>query len=287
MNNRPFQRRLRGAATPLRIAAAVFVLLVVVGALLAPWIAPAPPLAQNIPDRLQSFVSNGHLLGTDEFGRDVVSRLIYGARVELAIAIGSTVVALAIGASLGLIGAYIGGWAEMVSMRAVEALLAFPPIVLAMLVVTIYGSGQLTLIAVLGLVFAPTFARLTFAQTLAVKSAEYVEAARAFSAGTPTILVKVILPNIAGALVAQFPITLANAILLESGLSYLGLGITPPTPSWGGMVASGQRFMSVDPTLLIVASATIALTVLSFGLIGDGVRDVLDPRERKGVTHVQ
>ncbi|WP_344756764.1 ABC transporter permease [Gryllotalpicola koreensis] len=270
-------------ASPVSIAAALFIVIVVASAIFAPWVAPASPLAQHIPNRLQSPGADGHLLGTDEFGRDILSRLIYGARVELVIALGATAVAFVLGSFLGLIGAYIGSWVELVSMRLVEALLAFPPILLAMLVVTIYGSGQLTLIVVLGLVFAPAFARLTFAQTLSVKSAEYVEAARAFSAKTPTILGRVILPNIAGALIAQLPITLANTILLESGLSYLGLGITPPTPSWGGMVASGQRFMAVDPTLLIVSSATIVLTVLSFGLVGDAVRDWLDPRERKAL----
>ena len=166
-------------------------------------------------------------------------------------------------------------------MRGVEVIMAFPPIVLALLIVTIYGSGQLTLIVVMGLLFTPAFARLSYGQTLSVKNSEYVEAARAFSARTPTILFAVVLPNISGPVIAQFPVTIANAVLLGSGLSYLGLGISPPTPSWGAMVASGQRFMPVSPDLVIVASVTVALTVLAFGLVGDAIRDALDPKSAR------
>lgn len=274
-------RRLLRAFSPLRWAAAAFLAILVLVALLAPWVAPYDPLAQDIPNKLLPIGTPGHPFGTDELGRDVLSRLIYGARVELFVALGATAVAAALGVTLGLLGGYLGRLVETLTMRTVEVILAFPPIVLALLIVTIYGSGQGTLIAVLGILFAPAYARLAYGQTLSVKSMEYVEAARASSAPTPVILGRVILPNISGALIAQLPITLANAILLESGLSYLGLGITPPTPSWGAMVASGQRFMAVDPSLLIVASVTVTLTVLAFGLVGDAVRDWSDPKSAR------
>jgi len=270
--------RILGAVTPLRAIAAAYLVLVIGAAVLAPVIAPYDPLAQDIPGKLQGIGAAGHLLGTDEFGRDILSRLIYGARVELVVALGATVVALVLGVTLGLLGGYLGRWVEMLTMRGVELIMAFPPIVLALLVVTIYGSGQLTLIVVMGLLFTPAFARLSYGQTLSVKTAEYVEAARAFSARTPTVLFSVVLPNISGPVIAQFPVTIANAVLLESGLSYLGLGITPPTPSWGAMVASGQRFMPISPDLLVVSSLTVALTVLAFGLVGDAVRDGFDPK---------
>lgn len=275
------QQRFLQSFTPLRWASLGFVVLLLLMAVFAPWVAPYDPLMQNIPGKLQPIGTPGHFLGTDELGRDVLSRLIFGARIELLVAIGATVVATALGITLGLVGGYLGGWAETFSMRTVEVILAFPPIVLALLIVTIYGSGQWTLIAILGLLFAPAFARLTYAQTLSAKSSEYVDAARAFGAQTPTILGRVILPNVSGALIAQVPITLASAILLESGLSYLGLGITPPTPSWGSMVAAGQRFMPIDPSQLIAAGLVVTLTVLAFGLIGDGARDWLDPRSRR------
>ncbi|MFT4029896.1 MAG: ABC transporter permease [Protaetiibacter sp.] len=275
------KRRLLGALTPLRWAALVFLVLVIVAAIAAPLIAPYDPLAQDIPGKLQPIGSPGHLLGTDEYGRDVLSRLIYGARVELVVALGATIVAMVLGVSLGLLGGFLGRWVEVLTMRGVEVIMAFPPIVLALLIVTIYGSGQVTLIAIMGLLFAPAFARLTYGQTLGVKNAEYVEAARAFSARTPTILFAVVLPNVSGPVIAQFPVTIATAILLESGLSYLGLGITPPTPSWGAMVASGQRFMSISPDLLVVSSLTVAVTVLAFGLVGDAVRDAFDPKNTR------
>lgn len=281
MMQRLDSRRLMRSFTPLRWAAFVFVVLVILAAMLAPWISPHDPLAQNIPQRFLPIGSPDHLLGTDEFGRDLLSRLLHGARVELVVALGASLVAAVLGITLGLLGGYFGRWVELLTMRTVEVILAFPPIVLALLIVTIYGSGQSTLIVIMGLLFVPAFARLTFGQTLGVRSAEYVEAARAFAAPTGVILARAILPNVSGALIAQFPITLANAILLGSGLSYLGLGITPPTPSWGGMVAAGQRFMPVDPTMLIISSVAVTLTVLSFGLLGDALRDWLDPKSRR------
>jgi peptide/nickel transport system permease protein len=269
----------RSGTGVLRLLAAGFLTLLILAAVLAPLIAPADPLAQNIMQKLAS-PSPQHLLGTDELGRDILSRLIYGARVELVVAVGATALAMVVGSLLGLLGGFLGGWVEFVSMRAVEVVLSFPAIVVALLFVTIYGPGQLTLIVVLGMLFTPAFARLVYGQTLSVKTAEYVEAAKVFGASTPRTLFRVVLPNVATPIAVQFPITIAAAILTGSGLSYLGLGIVAPTPSWGAMIATGQKLMSNDPLLLIIPSAVIALTVLAFGLVGDGLRDRLDPRAR-------
>ncbi|QOR70588.1 ABC transporter permease [Ruania alkalisoli] len=265
---------------PLGLAATVVVLLLVIAAVLAPWIAPYDPLSQDIPNRLQPLGADGHLLGTDEFGRDTLSRILHGARAELLVAVGATAIAMTGGVLVGLCGGYLGRWAEALTMRGTEVVLAFPPVVLALLFVTIHGASSWTLVVIMGILFAPAFARLSYGQTLSVRSAEYVEAARTFCAPTPVILLRVILPNISGPILAQFPVTLANAILLESGLSYLGLGIPAPQPSWGSMVAAGQRFMQSDPWLLIVSSAAVVVTVLCFGLMGAALRDLLDPRRR-------
>lgn len=276
-------RRFAGAFTPLRWVALAFVLALVILGALAPVVLTADPIAQDVANRLLPPGSPGHLLGTDEYGRDVVTRLLFGARVELVIALGATALAAVLGTLLGLIGGYFGGIAEFFTMRlASDVLLAFPPVILALLIVTIYGPGALTLIVVMGILFTPGFARIVYGQTLSVKRLEYVDAAKAFGARTPTALFRVVLPNVTAPIVVQFSLIMASSILLESGLSYLGLGVVPPAPSWGGMVASGQRYMSADPSTILVPSAVVVLTILSFGLLADALRDLLDPRARKG-----
>ncbi|MGO4299377.1 ABC transporter permease [Leifsonia sp. RAF41] len=271
--------------TPLRWAALAFVLLLVILAVFAPLIIATNPVNQDIANRLLAPGSPGHLLGTDEYGRDVLSRLVYGARVELLVAFGATTLAAIFGTLLGLLGGYFGGVFEFFTMRlTTDVLLAFPPVILALLIVTIYGPGAVTLIAVMGILFAPKFARIVYGQTLIVKRLEYVDAAKAFGARTPTALFRVVLPNISAPIVVQFSLVMAAAILLESGLSFLGLGIIPPAPSWGGMVASGQRYMGTDPSTILIPSIVVVLTILSFGLLADALRDLLDPRARKA-TH--
>jgi peptide/nickel transport system permease protein len=271
--------RILRAFTPLRWAALVVVVGIALTAALAPLILPLDPIAQDVANRLQPPGAAGHLLGTDELGRDVLTRLVYGARVELLIALGATVAAAVLGTLLGLLGGYFGGIVEFLSMRLVsDVLLAFPPIILALLIVTIYGPGEWTLIAVMGILFTPAFARIVYGQTLSVKRLEYVEAAKAFGAKTPTALFGVVLPNVAAPIVVQFSLIMAAAILLESGLSFLGLGVVAPAPSWGSMVASGQRYMATDPSTILVPSAMVVVTIVSFGLLADALRDWLDPR---------
>lgn len=270
--------RVREAVTPLRAIAAVFITVTIIATIVANWLPIASPVQQDITQKLLPIGSNGYLLGTDQFGRDILSRLVFGARTELVVALGATAVAIVVGTVLGLIGGFYGRWAETITMRAVDVILAFPPIILALLVVTIYGPGIVTLVFVMGLLFAPAYARLTYGQVLTVKSAEYVEASQVFGATKRATLFSVVLPNVATPIIVQMPLTLAASILLESGLSYLGLGIVPPTPSWGFMVADGQRYMTSNPELVLIPSLVIALSILAFGLLGDFLRDWLDPR---------
>lgn len=275
-------RRLLSALTPARWVALAFVLLLVVAAAVGPLLVTASPIEQDVAQRLRPPGAPGHLLGTDELGRDVLSRIVHGARIELLIAVGATALAAVLGTLFGLLGGFFRGLVEFLTMRLVgDVLLAFPPIVLALLVVAIYGPGQWTLIAVMGLLFMPTFARVVYGQTLSVTAAEYVTAAEAFGARVLVRLFRVVLPNVAAPVIVQCSVVMASAILLESGLSYLGLGIVPPAPSWGSMVATGQRYMSSNPSSILVPSLVVVFTILAFGLLADGLRDGLDPR-RKG-----
>lgn len=237
---------------------------------------------QDIAHRLLPPGSPGHLLGTDEFGRDVLARLVDGARVELLIACSAALIGLVVGSAIGMIGAYVGSWGEFVTMRLItDSLVSFPAIVLALLVVTIYGSSTPTIIAVVSIVFIPTFARLAYGQALSVRRREYVEAAQLSGARTPTMLARVIFPNIVAPLIAQATVVMALAILLESGLTYLGLGVAAPAPSWGGMIASGQRFMLQNPWGVLIPSIVIVLTIMAFATLGDALRDRLDPRRKR------
>lgn len=273
--------RLRAAMTPLRWVAFAYVVAVLLMVVAAPVFAPHDPLQQDVSLRLLPPGTDGYLLGTDELGRDILSRLMYGARVELLIALGATLLAMVLGTLVGLAGGYFGGIVEVLTMRVgVDVLLAFPPIILALLAVTLRGPGAGTLIIAMGVLFAPTFARITYGQTISVKRLEYVEAATAFGAPTTTRMFQVVLPNVSAPIIVQFSLTIANAVLLESGLSYLGLGVVPPTPSWGSMVAQGQRYLATEPHALLVPGAVIVLTILAFGLLGDALRQWLDPKSR-------
>lgn len=274
--------RIRQAITPLRVVMIAFIFIIVLMMAFAPLLAPYDPIAQNVALRLQPPFSPGHLLGTDELGRDILSRIMFGAQVELFIALGATVLAATLGTVLGLLGGYFNGVIETVTMRLiVDVILAFPPIILALLAVTLYGPGAITLIIAMGVLFAPIFARITYGQVLSAKREEYVDAARTFGAPTIVILFRTVLPNVSAPIIVQFSLTIAAAILMESGLSYLGLGVVPPTPSWGSMVAQGQRYLTTDPHALLIPGAVIVLTILAFGILGDALRDLLDPKARK------
>lgn len=272
-------KRLRILMTPTRIAAAVILTFIIVSCLLADVLAPVGPLVQDREARFAAIGTPGHPLGTDYLGRDVLSRLLYGGREELFVAVSATLLALVIGVTLGLLGGYFGWLAEMLTMRTVDVILAFPAIVVALLITTFTGPSSLTLITVMGVLFVPQFARLTFSQVRVTSRLEYVDAARVFGAGSTTILVKTIVPNMIGPVTAQFSLTMAAAILLESGLSYLGLGVPAPNPSWGQMIAEGTRYLGSTFVPVGVPALAVVVTILSFSVLGDALRDAFDPKE--------
>ena len=257
----------------------IVILLMTLVAILAPVLAPYDPLEQDYISNL-SGPTEEHLLGTDEFGRDVLSRLIYGARVSLMVAALSVAIALGLGTFLGLTGGYLGSWWELIAMRGSDVLLSLPPILLAMAAVAFLGSSLFNLTLIIGVLYTPRFARVVHAAVVREKNQDYVEAQRALGARTPRILTLGILPNVIAPIMVQASLSLGFAILLEAGLSFLGLGAPPPQPSWGNMIATARGYMRQAPLLVIWPSITIALIVLAFNTLGDGLRDSLDPRLR-------
>ncbi len=245
----------------------------------APILPMADPLVQDVGRRLAP-PSADAWLGRDEVGRDVLSRLIWGARSSLSFAAISALLAAAAGILLGLLGAWLRGWSELVTIRLVDVILCFPPILLAMLVTTLLGPGGGVLVFIMAVLFVPGFARVTYAQTLSARKLDYVEAVRALGARTPRILGLTVLPNIAGPLLVQFSLTVATALILESGLSFLGLGIPAPAPSWGRMAAGARATMMQAPLLLLWPSLALIATILLLNQVCDRLRDRFDPKGR-------
>lgn len=274
----PLWRRALG--NPRVIIGAAVLLVFFLMALLAPLIAPGDPLRQHPRDRLAPPDAT-YPLGTDEFGRDLLSRLIYGSQVSLLVAFGAVAFAVLLGVALGLVGGYFGGVWETATMRLMDVLLAFPPILLAIAVVAFLGPGVVNLIVVIGILYTPRFARLVHASTLSERTREYVEAARAMGARTPRILMHAILPNILAPIIVQVSLSLGFAILVESGLSFLGIGVRPPNPSWGLMIATGRGYMAQSVWPILWPSLAISLIILACNVLGDGLRDTLDPRLRR------
>lgn len=270
---------LRELKSPGNLLAAVFLVLLVAASLLAPWLAPHDPIAHS-SDRLAS-PGGGHLLGTDQFGRDIFSRLITGARVDLFVSFGAAALAAVLGVIIGLIGGTTKGFSRMVAMRGIEVILAFPPIVFALLVVTLFGPGSVTLILTMGILFAPLFARVVYGEVLTISNLEYVQASRVMGSSRLRVLFLVILPGALPPVLVQLSMTVATAMLLSSGLSYLGLGVVPPAPSWGGMIAEGQAIMMTSAGLLFFSSAAVVATVLAFSVLADALEKSLDPRRSR------
>ncbi|WP_309066008.1 ABC transporter permease [Microbacterium sp.] len=270
---------LRELRSPGVLIAALFLAVLVLLAVLAPLVAPFDPTAQS-PERLAS-PSGMHVLGTDQFGRDVFSRLIHGARIDLLVSFGAAALAAALGVTIGLIGGSSRGIVNLLSMRSIEVVLAFPPIVFALMIVTMVGPGALTLIVTMGILFAPAFARIVYGEVLTLKNLEYVQASTVIGTPRPRILSRVILPGVMAPVLVQLSLTLAASLLLSSGLSFLGLGVVPPAPSWGGMIAEGQALMTRSPLLLFVAGGIVVATVLAFSVLADALERSLDPRRRR------
>ncbi|CAM3710943.1 ABC transporter permease [Deinococcus frigens] len=250
-------------------------------ALLAPQVAPFDP-AQIFFSDLRAVPSAAHPFGADELGRDIFSRVVYGARVSLSAGLISVSLALVFGGGIGLVAGYVGGWLDDLLMRVVDALLALPFLVLAIALAAILGpSLQNTMIAI-AIVTAPAFARITRGEVLSQRERDYVQAAQALGAGDGRLIVRHLLPNISGALIVQTSLAIANAILAEASLSFLGLGIQPPAPSWGSMLNAARGYLTDAPWMALFPGLAIFLAVLAFNLIGDGLREALDPRGRVG-----
>lgn len=256
----------------------IWLFLIVLMAVFPEAIAPYDPQATAIENSLAG-PSVEHPLGTDQFGRDVLSRAIFGARVSVLVGFLTVVIAGSIGIPMGVIAGYFGGWIEDVIMRIVDGILSFPSILLAFVIVALLGSGIFNVIFALGLIYSTSFARVARGSTLAIMENEFIEGAKASGASKTRIMTRHILPNIAGPLVVEATLAFAFAILDESAFSYLGLGAQPPTVSWGMMIKSGQEILTLAPWVSTASGVFIILSVLSYNALGDTLRDILDPHE--------
>jgi peptide/nickel transport system permease protein len=256
------------------------VLVFVVAALFAPQVAPHDPYALDVGVMLQG-PSPDHLLGTDELGRDILSRTIYAARISMQVALIAVAVGLVGGTVIGVVAAYFGGWVDLVLMRLMELLFSFPAILLAVILMASLGTSVLNAMIAIGIIFVPGFARLARASTNTVLRQSYIDAARCLGMGDLRIMAREILPNIVAPSLVEAAVAFAYAVLLESALSFLGLGAQPPEPSWGNMLSTGRGFMEQAPWLGIVPGLAMFLCVLGFNLLGDGLRDLLDPHLRE------
>jgi peptide/nickel transport system permease protein len=274
--------RLRGAFRRWGLLAVggAIVLVFVLSALLAPWIAPRDPYELDVAVMLQG-PSPEHPLGTDELGRDVLSRTIHAARISVQVAVIAVAVGLIGGTLIGLVAAYFGGWVDAALMRLMELLFSFPAILLAVILMASLGTSVLNAMLAIGIIFIPGFARLARASANAVLRQSYIDAARCLGMGDARIMLREILPNIMAPSMVEAAVAFAYAILLESALSFLGLGAQPPDPSWGNMLNIGRGFMEQAPWLGIVPGMAMFLCVLGFNLLGDGLRDLFDPHLRE------
>jgi peptide/nickel transport system permease protein len=273
---RLWQRLLRNRSA--LVGGTVLLLIVLIG-LAAPLIAPYDPIKTN--QRLSlTPPSPAHLMGTDRFGRDIFSRVIWAGQASLPIGLVSVAIGLLFGVSLGLLAGFYGGWFDSVSMRFVDLLLAFPGILLALAIIAILGGSLTNLMIAVGIASIPDYVRITRGSVLSVKEREYVLAARVVGARGPWIMLRHILPNTVAPLIVLATLGTAAAIITGAALSFLGLGVKPPTPEWGNMLAEGREFLQHAPWVAFFPGIAIMLTVLSINLLGDGLRDTLDPRMR-------
>lgn len=240
----------------------------------------AAPCYQDYDALLQP-PSVSHLIGTDSLGRDNLSRVIYGGRVSLQVGLLATAVAAIVGITMGLASGYFGRWTDSILMRIVDAILAFPGLLLAILMVAVLGPSLRNAMLAIGIGFIPSFARITRANALSIREKEYVESARALGAGPWRIMFRTILPNTMSPIIVQASLVMSYAILIEASLSYLGLGIQPPTPSWGYMLTAGREFITLAWWLTTFPGLAIFLIVLSWNFVGDGIREALDPRQQR------
>ncbi len=271
------KRRLLGS--PGAFAGIVVVLLIVLVAFAAPFVAPQDPLQQQLSAAAQA-PSAAHWFGTDKLGRDLFSRVVFGARTSVVVGFVAVGLAMSAGTLIGIFAGYIGGAVDAVLMGAMDVMLAFPSIILAIAITTILGPSITNVMIAVGIVYIPQYARIARSSVLALRDTEYIEAARALGAFLPRILVRHVLPNIAAPLLVQATLGIATAELEAAGLSYLGLGARPPAPEWGAMLNDARDYWLSAPWALIFPGVAITTLVLGFNLLGDGLRDALDPKLR-------
>ncbi|AWX54990.1 MULTISPECIES: ABC transporter permease [Brevibacillus] len=271
--------RKRFLANKTAVFCSILLALLCLTAVLAPVLAPHDP-TQMFQDHRMEGSSGEFLLGTDQFGRDILSRIIHGARVSLVVGLSAVLVSAVFGTLFGLIAGYFGRWIDGFIMRCMDVLFAFPEILLALAIVAALGPGTFNTIMAIGIVNIPIFTRTVRGAVLSIKSLEYVESARAIGASTPRILFQEIFPNVTAPLLVQSSLAISGAILTESALSFLGLGIQPPDPSWGGMISEARRYMELAPGMIIWPCIAMTVTILACNMFGDAVRDILDPRHR-------
>jgi peptide/nickel transport system permease protein len=269
----------KARANPTTLAGFVICLLILAGAILAPWIAPHDPAEQNILDRLLP-PGGDWLLGTDQFGRDILSRLLWGARISLSVSLSAIAIAMVIGGAIGMVSGYVGGRFDLIVMQVMDVLLSFPSLILGLIVVALLGPDLVNLIVAIALTAIAPFARIARAPTLALKERAFVEAGRALGYGHTRILFRHILPNITSEVMVMGTLWLATAVRVEASLSFIGLGVKPPTPTWGGMTRDGFENILDAPWLAIFPGLAILLLVLGLNMVGDGLRDATDPKLR-------
>jgi peptide/nickel transport system permease protein len=264
---------------PLVVFGAFIILAFLVIGIFTPLVSPYHPNQQDLSAALQQ-PSRSHLLGTDDLGRDVLSRIFYGTRVSLVVGVVAVAIASLLGITMGMVAGYFGGWINAVIMRSMDAMLAIPPLVLALVIATALGGGLRNVLISLGISMMPGYCRLTCGLVLSLKESDYIISARAVGVNNVNIMFRHILPNAFAPLLVLITLMMGTMILAEAGLSFLGVGVAPPTPSWGSMVSKGYLYLLTNPILSFSPGIAIALLVLSFNMVGDGLRDALDPRLR-------
>ncbi|MFC1958003.1 ABC transporter permease [Chloroflexota bacterium] len=261
------------------IFGAVVIVVLIIVAITATWLAPYDPIVNNLTNTLQP-PSAQHLLGTDDLGRDLMSRIIHGTRISLIVGIVAVTISGAIGMTAGLLAGYFGGWVNLVIMRITDAMMSIPPIVLMLALSAALGGGIGSILFSIAVVTSPTYCRLMCAQILTLKESDFVTAANVIGSSDLRIMFRHLFPNAFPPLLVLVTINLGSAIMFEATLSFLGLGIAPPTPAWGSMVMDGYRYLLRSPILSFAPGVAIMLVVLGFNMVGDGLRDALDPRLR-------
>ena len=279
--NSQFRQTLRvffGRGVIAKISFCIVVIFIVV-AILAPYLTPYEPEKQELLNKLQG-PSAAHWLGTDNLGRDLLTRILYGARISLISSVLSSLIAAALGTLLGLIAGFFGGFLSQVIMRVVDAKMSIPPLVLTMVLAMVFGGGVTGVSIVIGISMFSSYTRVSYGMVLSLRENDYVTAAMLVGQRKANSLFKHLLPNCFPSLIVMFTMNLGSAIMMEASLSYLGIGITPPTPAWGSMVSEGYKYLLTNPMVSIIPGLCVLLVVVSFNILGDGLRDAIDPRLR-------